>query len=1063
MNSKIENLDLETKWVEVAQNCRFEDEPGSLDKREPLSFLNSTAMGTATPIVGMFRYYTSSGLATWIAVSGTKAYSITDGGTATEIRGSLTDGKRCSFEVYRDKLIVSNGYDNIWTWDGDTTNNKTWELGGCKAIASASSGSMDTAAVYSYTMTMGIGTADQFVSGAVSNSVTTTTSGRVSLSQIPLGPVGVDKRRIYRTDGGGTSYKLLTEITDNTTTVYEDTVADGSLTTALPAVTDDMPKGSILKVHRERLFISGDPTYPNKIYYSNPYLPHFIQQTTNLDYMEISPEDGDEIMGIPIQLGVMVCIKKNSIRKVFVTSAVAGADPETWYADDPVAWIGSPAQWSITQTPNGVVFLGWDHWYIFDGASAQPIFDDFDTGDILEASYSDTFSFFHNENFLAAYTDKESAAQKHNRCMVFNLKREALSVDLWTGSLITGPNCFGAKTGDDEAGDLYFGDSGNGYIVKSKDGNSASRLRTKTEANLGTDSDIFVGGTENAPYIEIGDVVAAETIPDNIVIFWDSEVRTPGSGWVEITGYEDKLIKISTTALTTAAGTSHVHLLTGSIPMWTWTSVQDCGDSEGVVIGAHTHEVAANADASTPLPRNVKYRMFKSSSNTNTEFPDGAIIMWDQTTPPEGYQLISSVGYYLSQDTEDLAAENSSSHSHSFSIPTGTAAGNAQDSGSPSGAPTACPGFGHNHTVTGALSTEVTDTWEVDYVAFTFIKKIGETDTWDGVTKYCYALFAAATAASNGWTDVSSTYDTKFLKIGSTGVTTGAAANASHTHTAGTFTTSTESSRGAGPGGYHNQSYPGPHTHSVTLSASSVSAGAPPSVTFRLFKKVLGTMKDYNEAIGTTFTTGTWTAPSQHINADTLLKIYWNETITGSDNVLVYTRTGTSQALCEAAAWSAALTNPNGSDIASTASNWLQYKIVFSATDTVVSNPRVYFTNGYVVKYEYHGGYTVAESSVNCRYEIGFRNFNEPELDKVFKKIITKHEGTEGSFTVSWETENASGEFVVSLSDYPEYWDSYFPSDAMGKEINFVISKNDLYSFRISELKGMFSPYGLII
>ena len=161
--------------------------------------------------------------------------------------------------------------------------------------------------------------------------------------------------------------------------------------------------------------------------------------------------------------------------------------------------------------------------------------------------------------------------------------------------------------------------------------------------------------------------------------------------------------------------------------------------------------------------------------------------------------------------------------------------------------------------------------------------------------------------------------------------------------------------------------------------------------------------------------------------------------------------------------WEGALTNSNGSDITSTANIWLQYLIEFTATDTQVSNPRVYFTNGYVVKYDYHAGSTTSETSVNFEYGIGLRNFDEPSVDKVFKKAITKHKGDTGSFTVSWETENASGSFIIPLDKYPIYWDSYFQSDAMGKEIDFTVSKNDLNSFRISEIKGLYSPYNLII
>lgn len=66
----------------------------------------------------------------------------------------------------------------------------------------------------------------------------TTTSGdqKVDLSDIPVGQAGVTGRNIYRTAVGGTTYKLLTTITDNTTTTYVDTTADSSLGVDAPTV-----------------------------------------------------------------------------------------------------------------------------------------------------------------------------------------------------------------------------------------------------------------------------------------------------------------------------------------------------------------------------------------------------------------------------------------------------------------------------------------------------------------------------------------------------------------------------------------------------------------------------------------------------------------------------------------------------------------------------------------------------------------------------------------------------------------------------------------------------------
>jgi len=55
------------------------------------------------------------------------------------------------------------------------------------------------------------------------------TQQRVSLSGIAIGASPTTSRKIYRTAVGGTQLKLLTTLADNTTTVFADTIADGSL------------------------------------------------------------------------------------------------------------------------------------------------------------------------------------------------------------------------------------------------------------------------------------------------------------------------------------------------------------------------------------------------------------------------------------------------------------------------------------------------------------------------------------------------------------------------------------------------------------------------------------------------------------------------------------------------------------------------------------------------------------------------------------------------------------------------------------------------------------------
>ena len=82
-------------------------------------------------------------------------------------------------------------------------------------------------------------TAQGQTSGGTASVIVTVTDktadGKVALSSIPTGSPFVTSRKIYRTLAGGTTYKLLTTLADNTTTIYTDNTSDASLTTTLPA------------------------------------------------------------------------------------------------------------------------------------------------------------------------------------------------------------------------------------------------------------------------------------------------------------------------------------------------------------------------------------------------------------------------------------------------------------------------------------------------------------------------------------------------------------------------------------------------------------------------------------------------------------------------------------------------------------------------------------------------------------------------------------------------------------------------------------------------------------
>jgi len=106
---------------------------------------------------------------------------------------------------------------------------------GPTVAAGTASGSMDASAAYGYKVTFVTNYGESLPGPAGSG--TSSASGSVNLTAIPLASDGnIISRKLYRTQGGGATYNLLTTFNDNTTTTYTDTVADGSLTTAIPTV-----------------------------------------------------------------------------------------------------------------------------------------------------------------------------------------------------------------------------------------------------------------------------------------------------------------------------------------------------------------------------------------------------------------------------------------------------------------------------------------------------------------------------------------------------------------------------------------------------------------------------------------------------------------------------------------------------------------------------------------------------------------------------------------------------------------------------------------------------------
>ena len=973
MDNRTDEFDYDGKKVILAQNCRLGITTGAAVKRSPLAYYNTSEMAGSEGIgmLGIYRYYYSGG-AKLIAVRDNKVYVGNDStGVFTKIRDLSNSDRRMSFVTYNNLCIGGNGYDNMWVYDG-SADNVTWELGSCKAVLSSGAGAITKSAI-SYMITYD---GDAYICGAVSNEVSATAKN-VVLSNIPLAPSGADHRKIYRKDSSTSgAYKFVAEITDDAAETYTDSTPDVSAQATVGAVTDDMPKGNILTIHKERLFITGNPVEQNRIWYSNPFLFHYIQADTNLDYMDVAKDDGDQIQGLPIHMGTMICIKQNTLRKVFVAASSANVDPATWYADDPFSFTGTPSQWSICQTPAGIVFLGWDRWYIFNGGEPVAFLPSFNASKILPSLYNNVVSYFNNSKLYASYADSETASQNNNRIMVYDFNVGEFTVDTIVSS------CFTASIGADEAGELFIGSADTGFVYKAEQGDIWHRASSLTDLSSGTTNGMFLGGPEGNPVLQIGSALSPSAIPEGICIFWDDESTTPGTGWSEIISDDSFVLFSTTSGVATSTYASSVGIVadyvnstftrtshgfsngdrivigidssdsgasmpdgladnilyyvvgaTSSSFQLSWGSggraVSFTSNGQSVMVrkrsnatGAHYHTISGNlaisqagymnsgdsgpkannqqhthtiSTASASIlayPNRVVYRVFqKNSGTTEYSFPVGSILMWDQAAAPDGWVALSYLNSnYVQLGRTNLGTAIESSHGHMFDVDS-SAYTYEQDADLGSG--TSICATTHTHPVAGEALSSNNKTWRLDHVSFLFIKNVSASSPWDGTMKYVYALFYGVAAAINGWEDMSATYAGKFLFMDAT-FTTGSASNASHTHIILDGVSGSDTPRLVGPGGYHNQALT-THTHTFTATALAENLPNPASLSFRLFRKLLGKTVSYNDAITNKYTNGLYISPVLNINAQSFGNMYFNASLEGIDIIHAFFRTGSTQ------------------------------------------------------------------------------------------------------------------------------------------------------------------------
>lgn len=134
-------------------------------------------------------------------------------------------------------------------------------------------------------------------------------------------------------------------------TAVWDGSASGSFVTTGNA--SGAPTGTVIENFRSRVWIAGNATYPDRLYYSSvpsattTPVVSWNTSATGGQWIDISPSDGDTITALQRSRNTLLVFKTNRLYRVF---DIGQTDPDPYYA------VGTSSQESVIETKVGVFF-----------------------------------------------------------------------------------------------------------------------------------------------------------------------------------------------------------------------------------------------------------------------------------------------------------------------------------------------------------------------------------------------------------------------------------------------------------------------------------------------------------------------------------------------------------------------------------------------------------------------------------------------------------------------------------------------------------------------------------
>ena len=194
----------------------------------------------------------------------------------------------------------------------------------------------------------------------------------VFINDLPIGPPGTVKRRIYRTKNivnfkgaGDVLYYFLTEVEENVSKTFLDAIPDSLLTTLSPSLTDSSVIAGTQKygaAFNGRMWLAGGAGNESRIIYSKQGL---LEQFPTFNYFDVGATSGGAITQIYAYYDNLLVFRENAID--IIRSRGNG---DQYSLSTLIQGIGTTASNTIKTVPGyGVMFLSYDGIYLISGGT----------------------------------------------------------------------------------------------------------------------------------------------------------------------------------------------------------------------------------------------------------------------------------------------------------------------------------------------------------------------------------------------------------------------------------------------------------------------------------------------------------------------------------------------------------------------------------------------------------------------------------------------------------------------------------------------------------------------